>query len=141
MDRITEDIFIGHKDDAVNVPLLQAAGIDAVLNVAIDLDICPAHDGLPFTYCKVGMIDGEGNFRSTLLAAVRMLRQLIKWEHTILVHCMAGISRSPTVVSLYLNRYDGVTLSYAFDYVLEHRPVADIHEALIELARSLEKVH
>jgi protein-tyrosine phosphatase len=39
----------------------------------------------------------------------------------VLVHCMAGKSRSPSVVIMYLMQHHGYTLQTAFDYVTSKR--------------------
>ena len=88
----------------------------------------------PVEYHKVGLIDGEGNEASTLLAAVFMLYQLRARHERTLVHCHAGISRSCTVLSLYLAGHDQTSFSDAVERVRAARPIVSPHPALIRLA-------
>jgi protein-tyrosine phosphatase len=39
-----------------------------------------------------------------------------------LIHCMAGIERSPLVVASYLHDYNGMTWNEAYDFIQEKRP-------------------
>lgn len=39
-----------------------------------------------------------------------------------LIHCMAGIERSPLVVACYLHEYQGMTYNEAYELIQEKRP-------------------
>ncbi len=139
MDLVTENFAIGSRLDAQNLTALHRGGVSAVLNVAWDLDVSHAGAGRsgmakPVEYHKVGLIDGEGNEASTLLAAVFMLYQLRARHERTLVHCHAGISRSCTVLSLYLAGHDQTSFSDAVERVRAARPIVSPHPALIRLA-------
>ena len=142
MDFVTEHFAIGSRLDAQDVPELHCHGVGAVLNVAWDLDVSHAsagHSALakPIEYQKVGLIDRDGNEPSTLLAAVFMLYQLrARHEHT-LVHCHAGISRSSTVLSLYLAGHDQTSFGEALDRVRGARPTVSPHPELVRIAVAL----
>ncbi len=142
MDFITERIAIGNRHEAADLDMLQKQDIDAVLNVAYDLDIS-YFDSSQYTYRfdieyhKVGLIDEEGNQATTLAAAVYILAQLLERRNKVLVHCHAGISRSSTVVSTYLAHTEGISFDDAFSIVSAHRPEVNPHKSLRELAKSL----
>ena len=142
MDFVTEHFAIGSRLDAQNLTALHRNGIGAVLNVAWDLDISHAAAGMsamarPVEYQKVGLIDGEGNEPSTLLAAVYMLYQLRARHERTLVHCHAGISRSSAVLSLYLAGHDTTSFEKALGRVREERPMVQPHPALTRMAEAL----
>jgi protein-tyrosine phosphatase len=44
-------------------------------------------------------------------------------EKNILIHCAAGISRSPTIVLAYLMKYHEMNLNDALRFVQEKRPI------------------
>ena len=143
MDFITDRIAIGDRHEAQNLNLLFESQIDAVLNVAYDLDIShfnqvpPSHHKFQLEYQKVGMIDGSGNQPTTLIAAVYMLDELLERHQRVLVHCHAGVSRSSTVVATYLAHKDGMNFDEALEFVKSKRPRAAPNPALIAIAKSL----
>ena len=142
MDFITDRIAIGNRREAADIEMLHENGITAVLNVAYDLDIrFPSLDSSPYRfaieYHKVGLIDGPGNEATTLAAAVYMLAQLFERHKKVFVHCHAGISRSTTVVTVYLAETERINLNDALAVVQKQRPVADPNFHLRELARNL----
>ncbi len=141
MDFVTKHFAIGSRLDAQDLAALHRNGVGAVLNVAWDLDV--SYTGTasaiaqPVEYQKVGLIDGEGNEPSTLLAAVYMLYQLRARHERTLVHCHAGISRSSTVLGLYLAGHDQTSFSDALARVREARPMVSPHRALARMAVAL----
>lgn len=104
MNKISDKIYLGNSKDAANDFDLAQAGITAVLNVAIDLP-CPVRKGI-VSY-RVGLYDGPGNPAGMFEAAVVTLGSLIEGDHTVLIHCHAGISRSPAVLAAYLTAKKG----------------------------------
>lgn len=143
MDFITDQIAIGNRHDAMDLGFLISNGIDAVLNLAYDLDISyfqfyhEKEYRFQIEYQKVGLIDGAGNKSSTFAAAVYMLDQLLERHDKVLVHCHAGISRSSSVVTTYLSHKNGISLDEALNLVKEKRPQVNPHWSLMELAKSL----
>ena len=143
MDFITDRIAIGDRYEAQDFDLLLDLKIDAVLNVAFDLDISyyrqipPSYHKFQIEYQKVGMIDGYGNQPTALIAAVYMLDELLGRHRTVLVHCHAGVSRSSTVVATYLAHKDGINFDEAIELVRSKRPRVAPHPALIAMVKAL----
>jgi len=143
MDFITDRIAIGNRRDAMNFDSLVSNGIDAVLNVAYDLDISyfefyhEKEYKFEVEYQKVGLIDGPGNKPSTFAAAVYMLDQLLERHDKVLVHCHAGVSRSASVVATYLSQVNGISFEEAINLVKEKRPEVSPGLQLIKIAKSL----
>jgi len=128
LNAIISRLYVGDQHAAGDLHMLQTAyNISAILNVAWDLDIrYPSaayvgdfndfNENLNFQYNKVGLVDGTGNTKGALIAAVNVLHQLLtprsllsKDANTypqpvrnVLVHCHSGQSRSVTVAALYL---------------------------------------
>ena len=50
----------------------------------------------------------------------------------VLIHCGAGVSRSPTIVILYLMRIGRMSLRQAFDFVFSIRPIIQPNEGFME---------
>lgn len=56
-------------------------------------------------------------------AQTGILRKYVEKDCRVLVHCAAGVSRSPTLVIAYLMRYNGLTMEQAMDYVGQRRDI------------------
>lgn len=128
-NQITEKIWVGNSQDSL---FAKQEDFDAILNVAIDLDI-----NTTFKYRhKVGLIDGPGNDRSMFIAAVMCLHGLHQKSSNkrILVHCHAGMSRSVMVVSVYRHAFLGEDFEVALADTMKKRGVEFHRGALKDLA-------
>jgi len=47
---------------------------------------------------------------------------MLKTDHHVLVHCMAGIERSPLTVAYFLTKHYGMTIEKAYEIVKKGRP-------------------
>lgn len=69
------------------------------------------------------------------------IQQAFERREPVLVHCMAGISRSATFVLAFLMKHRGMRLLEAFEYVLERRPIVQPNvgfaRQLLDLEREL----
>ncbi|OCP08362.1 MULTISPECIES: dual specificity protein phosphatase [unclassified Ensifer] len=122
------DIFIAGKEGASDLELLRSNGITTVVNCAVNLDfnfVCQpqlvsdhrnsVHGPGEIRYYKIGLIDGDGNPDTQMLAAHYILRAALEQilpekpsyprreRGGILVNCRGGRSRSVVVVSLFLH--------------------------------------
>jgi len=61
-----------------------------------------------------------------------MHRSLVEGK-TVVVHCIAGMSRSPTVVMYYLCKYHNMSVKEALDHVSSYRPVVYPNVAFLTL--------
>jgi protein-tyrosine phosphatase len=143
MDFITEQIAIGNRHEAADLELLLASRINAVLNLAYDLDVSYIRAEAPhdyryqIEYHKVGLIDGPGNHPTALIAAVYTLDALLQRNRTVLVHCHAGVSRSSTVVAVYLAHKNSLGFDEALAQVRQKRWQVNPNPALAAIAKSL----
>lgn len=113
------DLFLGNRIAAERPDLLYGAGITSTMNVALNIDVMPLDlpDGTVVRRTKIGLIDGDGNTASHLLAAVLALHGVLAQKSpgkphypphrtgNILVHCRGGRSRSVMVLALYLTLF------------------------------------
>lgn len=144
MDFITPRIAIGDRHEAADLNLLSNHKIDAVLNLAYDLDIS-YYDTVPpschrfhqLEYQKIGLIDGPGNQPTALAAAVYMLDELLGRNQIVFVHCHAGVSRSATVVATYLSHKEGMSFDEALVFVQSRRWRANPNPVLVAMAKSM----
>lgn len=145
------DIFISGKEGASDLELLRKSGITTVVNCAVNLDFNfvdqpklvsdhrnSIHGPGEIRYYKIGLIDGDGNPDTQMLAAHYILRAALEQvlpekpsyprreRGGVLVNCRGGRSRSVVVVSLFLHltlpdQFE--TLERAIDFVREKREI------------------
>lgn len=100
MTKIRHNIFLGHEYDA-HMDAVRVNKITALLNVAEDLND-PIYPIYKLLTVKVGLEDSKNNSPGMIDLAVKTLKHLIDQGHTVLLHCRAGMSRSPYILALYL---------------------------------------
>ncbi len=141
-DQIFPELMIGsYPQSEEDVRQLHESGVTAVLNLQTDADLdylgvdWPALEAAYWKYGiqlrRVPIIDHDPiDLREKLPQAVRTLSQLLAAEHTVYVHCTAGVGRSPAVVIAYLHWCRGWDLDRAVTYVKQHRPCSPSLEAI-----------
>lgn len=128
---ITDRIGIGDSSDGRQIPSV----FDAVLNVAIDLDIPPTQ-GKVYRH-KVGLLDGPGNDDALLLSAVMVLHALNKRHNRVLVHCHEGKSRSVMVVATYVSIVGGMEFDKTLKEIMAARGVSEYRPVLYQQYQQL----
>jgi hypothetical protein len=93
LSKITDKIWLGNELDS-----FAAMGCTAILTVAVE----PFPSDILATTAKCGLIDGPGNPPALYQAALCELHGLLAMGHTVMVHCIEGVSRSPFIVACYL---------------------------------------
>jgi protein-tyrosine phosphatase len=97
---LPNQLWIGNAGDGRDAARLLEAGVAAVVNLAAE-EPSPA---LPrgMIYCRLPIMDGEQDDDSVLDLAIQIVVSLLKKEIPTLVHCSAGMSRSPAVAAAAL---------------------------------------
>ncbi|KAL1915323.1 uncharacterized protein VTP21DRAFT_6781 [Calcarisporiella thermophila] len=120
MQQVIPNLFISSSVPAYDQKALEANKITHILCLG------PANCPFPelFSYKKIDIEDvPESNILEHLEDTYVFIESAIKAEGTVLVHCMAGISRSATVVIAYLMKSQKLTLEEAYDTVRAARSV------------------
>jgi protein-tyrosine phosphatase len=120
MDFILERLAIGDIHDANDL----SKGITAILNCTEEHDT--SREGIP--YLKIPLIDFQPINPEYIPRAIRWIKEVIA-DHTLLVHCNAGIGRSPSIVVCYLCEI-GFGFQEAVRLVKTKRPDALPHRDL-----------
>ena len=120
MDYILERLAVGDIQDARTPP----RKISALLNCAEEHDT--SREGI--AYCKIPLVDFQPIDPQYIPKAVSWLKEVI-CDHTVLVHCNAGIGRSPSIVVCYLYEI-GFGFEEAMRLVKSKRPDALPHRDL-----------
>lgn len=125
MDQIIEQIYVGSYNAATMLDYTNRESISSVLNCTPD-----AHEGLKeFKVTQLNINDGEEIPHSVIELAITTIRESIARGEKILVHCHAGISRSPSLVCAYLISV-GFSWDEAVDMVRNQRPQVYPHSAI-----------
>jgi len=120
MQEIAPGLFLGGSRAAYDLDLLTANNITHILQVTdefktkhrnIKYKVIPAQDRLDY--------DLSQHFEDCIAFIDKVLS---KKERAILVHCLAGISRSPSVVIAYMIKKYNLTYEEALALVVQKRP-------------------
>jgi protein-tyrosine phosphatase len=123
MNLIRPRLWLGSKSTLDNcMHEVRAAGITAILSVADNVEHSEALMR-QFNCVRVSLRDhGEHNPRWLIELAVTALRELMEGGETVLVHCLSGANRAPTVTALYLCTTEYTTFPAAWAELRRLRP-------------------
>ena len=127
--KITRQLWLGDAEDACDNTTLKRVGVTAVLNVANGMYEGP--DYLSFKHLKIGLLDDGSDQEIMKQLAAYTLKQLIDSGEVVLIHCGAGLSRSPYIVARYLSRRNKISLSKAYYQLKQLAPGIDENSPLI----------
>lgn len=115
-------LYLGNYEAASDVVLLKKHGIRAVLTVASDLRLnYPSNDN--FTHEVISASDIPSFDLSRHFTHCWEFIDKMRAETNVLVHCLAGISRSATIVIGYLMRMNKMNFDSAFSFVKKRRRI------------------
>ncbi len=139
MTKVRNNIYLGHEYDA-HMDACRINKITASLNVANDLNdlndpIYPVHKLITV---KVGLSDDKNNSPEMISLAVSILRNLLDQGHTVLIHCRAGMSRSPHILALYLAELENRTFDDVWKEIQSLRPEILHKSKLTKLKKSTQ---
>jgi protein-tyrosine phosphatase len=124
MWQITDNLYVGRYCDTVNLTLLQAHNIDAMLQLAERIE----QPGIEVLYLDVE--DGEPLPAEKLRQGVAFVRDQLAAGRRVLIACGAGISRSVTFATAVLHEEGGISLLDAFHDIHNIHPDALPHYKL-----------
>ncbi|XP_069575415.1 dual specificity protein phosphatase 18 isoform X2 [Brachyistius frenatus] len=118
LSQITPTLFLSGADAPLNAALVSQKGITLIVNATLN-HVCPAYPGVECVRVPVADLPGArlGDHFDRVAERIHGNR-----PGGTLVHCAAGMSRSPALVMAYLMRYRGVTLCEAHRWVRDSRP-------------------
>lgn len=113
-------LWIGHGGEGHDFPTIFAAGIEAVIELAVEEPVSPSPREL--IACRFPLHDGAGNRQAVLVLAIRTVATLIEAGIPTLVCCSGGMSRSPAVVAAALALVRHETPASCLKQVTFHHP-------------------
>uniref|UniRef100_A0A9J7WYC8 Dual specificity phosphatase 16 n=1 Tax=Cyprinus carpio carpio TaxID=630221 RepID=A0A9J7WYC8_CYPCA len=119
--RILPHLYLGCQRDVLNQELMQQNDIAYVLNAS---NTCPKPDFIPDShFLRVPVND---SFCEKILPwldrSVEFIEKAKASNASVLVHCLAGISRSATIAIAYIMKRMDMSLDEAYRFVKEKRP-------------------
>jgi protein-tyrosine phosphatase len=119
MSEILTNLYLGDINTAEN----NAGKNIIIINCAKEIE------STQYDY-KINLFDGSnGNdFEDEIEKAVKIIDEHMTNDKILLVHCMAGVSRSATVVIYYLMKYHNFTFDSALTHVKDKRPIVNINK-------------
>jgi protein-tyrosine phosphatase len=141
MSLVEPGLWLGGAEHAYNIGFMKGAKITHVINCADELN---REYGLEISVSNIPLQDldseeEEPNARENILHAASLLHKIRQGEQNsvLLIHCRAGISRSPTVVMAWLILHRGLTYKEAWDIVSKARNIIYPNKYYREILKSL----
>jgi len=115
-------LFIGNQRDASNRERLDELGVTHILNVTSHLPLSFENEGI--IYKRLPATDsGSQNLKQYFSEAISFIDCAREANGKVLVHCQAGVSRSPTIVAAYLIATLYKSLTDVFTIIKDRRPI------------------
>ncbi|KAM9772286.1 dual specificity protein phosphatase 16 isoform X2 [Syngnathus typhle] len=119
--RILPHLYLGCQGDVLNKEAMQRDAIAYVLNAS---NTCPKPDFIADSrFLRVPVDDGFcDKILPWLDASLDFIEKAEASDARVLVHCLAGISRSATIAIAYIMKRMDMSLDEAYRFVKEKRP-------------------
>ena len=118
-DEINENLYLGDYGSSLNIDKLKEKGIKKVLTV-MDYTEGPKYKPEEFIHKRFEIDDDE---HQNIIQYFGECLNFIKGKEKVLVHCVAGASRSATIVIAYLMWTNKWKFDKALDFVTTKRPI------------------
>lgn len=120
--QVTPFLFLGNMTDASDAESLARLGIDHVLNVTA---VTPGYQQSPkITYKQLLAADnGSQNIKQYFDEAFSFIDLARDSKGSVLIHCQAGVSRSPTIAIAYLIKYFSMSTGDAYKFIKCRRSI------------------
>merc|ERR1712098_901604 len=120
--RVTNYLFVGNMKDASDTKSLKRLGIDHVLNVTTTK---VGYETSPGIVYKQLFADDNGhqNLKQYFKEAFEFIDLARKSGGAVLIHCQAGVSRSPTIAVAYLIQNFPMPMVEAYRFVKARRSI------------------
>lgn len=119
MHQVTDQIYVGSQSASRRLRAKNAESITAILNCTGD----PYEPPPGIELCTLAMADNSECDPATVLRGVDFIHDAVTNGGIVLVHCLAGISRSRAIVAAYSVLHRGMTWTEAKAEVLRKRPL------------------
>lgn len=99
-------LWVGNALDARDLKQVFDHGIEAIIDLAIEEPpIAPTRE---LVYCRFPLIDGQGNSRDVIAAAISTGVRFAAAKLPTLISCSGGMSRSPAIAAAVVAQIDAI---------------------------------
>lgn len=122
-------VYIGDREDSRDRRRLMQLGVTHILNVASQLpNVHPAD----FIYRKLNMIDSETqDLKPFFDRAASFIDDALRAGGRVLVHCIAGVSRSVAMVVAFMMSRRGIRLQAGLKQITKARSIIRPNEGFL----------
>lgn len=125
ISHIIDNIYLGNFESSINSDTIRKYKIGAIVRI-LDPEMISSikyEDAEPdIKYHYIDIYDHPGQNISKFFSHFLKFLKSNK-EKNILIHCLMGMSRSPSFVILYLHKHYKMTIIDAIKYVKKARPI------------------
>ena len=140
--KVTDQIFIGSDLCKGGVCIIHAEQFKK-LGVSVELNLSQEENELPpkeiETYLWLPVTDGYAPSQAQLDIGTSAIHAAIKNGKKVFVHCKNGHARSPSMVTAYLMKYEGLSLDDALKLIKEKREEVHIEESQLRALEEFKK--
>ncbi|KAK2586765.1 hypothetical protein KPH14_011793 [Odynerus spinipes] len=129
---IIPGLFLSSQDPAVSIEILRKYDIRHVLSIGMNLDL--KYDGIKYHHCELLDLP-ESNILLPIKICISIIHK--NRQENILVHCNAGVSRSPTIVISYLMASEHLSYDEAYEKVKSKRNCIKPNSGFVQQLRAL----
>lgn len=140
MSEIFPGLWICNLHDVRSPLFLKATKATHILNCAQEVLDNPIASNLGICVKNIPMFDDEDSSSfQHITDAAQLIDTYYTTSNILLVHCLAGVSRSPTVVMAWLILYRGYSYDKAYELVVKKRNFIRPNPFFTLILKSLEK--
>jgi dual specificity phosphatase 12 len=138
MSEILPRLLLGGADLLYDLEFLHEYKITHVLTI-MDEDICtPAMIAARVTHMTVRLDDVEtAPIGDYFAGCISFIRDALGGGGAVFVHCLMGISRSPTMVAAFLMKTQGLNAEKALEFIRARRPIIDPNQGFRKALQNL----
>ncbi|KAF1324044.1 Mitogen-activated protein kinase phosphatase 1, partial [Globisporangium splendens] len=139
--RVTDFLYVGGAAAAKDRDALLRLGITHILNCAANV-VAPDFFPQDFLYYNLRLRDHSSqDIARHFYNVFDFIEKARRRGGRIFVHCVKGISRSPTMAIAYLMWYKRIGMYKALDFIRQARPVVDPNAGFIFQLTEWEQLH
>jgi protein tyrosine/serine phosphatase len=130
-DEIMPGIFLGSINSSYDLDVLKSKGITHIISVILGYDPAFPED---FQYLIINALDNENNSISDVFESCNdfINDALFESNGKVLIHCMAGRSRSATILAAYIIKTYGMDVENVLNLLRKKRKIVEPNSSFVK---------